>query len=123
MTSNTLKRGTRQHTTHYACPERMSEYGIKCVGCCCTGHQCESRTPTVAGEPAGKRLMKALDNRRFDGAAKPNANQVAMVLHALADHTAIMEALKYRPDLTSPWPEATSIGRWMHDTGDQIEEL
>lgn len=76
--------------------------------------------PTVAGEPAGKRLMRNLDNRRTD-ADIPTANQVAMVLHALADHTAIMEALEYRPDPTSPWQEATSIGRWLHDVGDTLE--
>lgn len=78
--------------------------------------------PMVAGEPAGERIMKSLDNRRFDGAAKPNRQQVAMVLHALADHTAIMEMLKHRPDPTSPWQEATCVGRWMHDVGDTLED-
>jgi len=78
--------------------------------------------PMVAGEPAGDRIMKSLDNRRFDCAAKPNRQQVAMVLHALADHTAIMEMLKHRPDPTSPWQEATSVGRWMHDVGDTLED-
>lgn len=78
--------------------------------------------PMVAGEPAGERIMKSLDNRRFDGVAKPNRQQVAMVLHALADHTAIMEMLKHRPDPTSPWQEATSVGRWMHDVGDTLED-
>lgn len=41
MTSNTLARGVRQHTTHFACPERMAEYGGGTVGCCCTGHVCK----------------------------------------------------------------------------------
>lgn len=51
----------------------------------------------------------------------PTRRQVAMVLHALADHTAIMWALQYRRDETSPWPEAISIGRWLHDVGDDLE--
>lgn len=41
MTSNTLAKGVRPHTTHSACPERMAEYGGKTVGCCCTGHVCK----------------------------------------------------------------------------------
>lgn len=79
--------------------------------------------PMVAGQPASHRLMQALDNRRFNGEAKPTANQVAMVLHALADHTAQMEMIKHRPDPTSPWQEATSVGRWMHDVADDLEGL
>jgi hypothetical protein len=79
--------------------------------------------PQVAGQPAAKRLMDNLDNRRFDGHPKPDAKQVAMVLHALADHTAQQTMLDYRPDPTSPWPIATSIGRWLHDAGDQAEGL
>jgi len=74
----------------------------------------------VVGESAANRIMKSLDNRRT-GALKPNRLQVAMVLHALADHTAIMSALEHRPDPTSPWPKATSIGRWFHDVGDDLE--
>ncbi len=77
--------------------------------------------PMVAGEPASARLMRSLDNRRFDGAPKPTATQVAMVLHALADHTANMEMIKHRPDPTSPWQEANSVGRWLHDVGDDLE--
>lgn len=46
-----------------------------------------------------------------------------MVLHALADHTAIMQALKHRSDPTSPWPEATSVGRWLHDVGHNLENI
>lgn len=76
----------------------------------------------VAGKSATHRLMGQINQqgRRLDGPL-PTATQVAMVLHALADHTAIMEALKHRPDNTSPWPEATSIGRWFHDLGDEME--
>ncbi len=77
----------------------------------------------VAGEPAHERLMKQIkhERRRID-APIPSSRQVAMVLHALADHTAIMQMLEHRPDLTSPWPKATSIGRWFHDVGDALED-
>lgn len=76
----------------------------------------------VAGQNATDRLMGQIhqENRRIDG-EPPTAMQVAMVLHALADHTAIMEMLKHRPDPTSPWPKATSVGRWFHDVGDAME--
>lgn len=80
------------------------------------------RGPQVAGEPAGARLLRYLENecRFLTQAEPPTTAQVAAVLHALADHTAIMAALAYRPDDTSPWPEATSMGRWFHDTADQL---
>jgi hypothetical protein len=76
----------------------------------------------VADQYAAERLMDQVRqyNRRIDG-PPPTRMQVAMVLHALADHTAIMSALQHRPDPTSPWPEATSIGRWLHDVGDDLE--
>ena len=78
--------------------------------------------PTVAGEPAHLRLMRSIDTRRFNEGC-PTPNQVAMVLHALADHTAILEMLKHRPDETTPLqpPEATSVGRWFHDVADDLE--
>jgi hypothetical protein len=73
----------------------------------------------VSDQYAADRLMEQISyqQRRIPGAT-PTHMQVAMVLHALADHTAIMSALKHRPDPTSPWPEATSVGRWLHDVGD-----
>ena len=85
--------------------------------------------PIVAGEPAADRLMKALDNR-ITGEPKPTRKQVAMVLHALADHTAIMQMVNYdMRDLypnqdrkTEYWPTETSIGRWFHAVGSELEE-
>lgn len=74
----------------------------------------------VVGQLAGERLMAALDYRLRDVAAL-SAVQVAVVLHALADHTALIVALTYRRDESSPWPEAQSLGRWLHDVGDQLE--
>lgn len=80
------------------------------------------REVKVANQLAADRLMQQISHtkRRIDE-PMPSRNQVAMVLHALADHTAIMSALEHRPDPTSPWPEATSIGRWLHDVGDDLE--
>jgi hypothetical protein len=79
----------------------------------------------VAGEHAGDRLMKQVRyysrNAIPDGVEAPTEKQVAVVLHALADHTAIMEALKHRVDPDSPWPQANSIGRWFHDVADSLE--
>jgi hypothetical protein len=75
----------------------------------------------VAGQNATDRLMGQLDNR-ITGEPKPTKKQVAMVLHALADHTAIMTMLEHRPDPTSPWPQANSVGRWFHDVGHELED-
>jgi hypothetical protein len=79
----------------------------------------------VAGEPAAERLTKYIaiqkGYNRVEGVDLPTDNQVALVLHALADHTAIMEMLKHRPDPSSPWQEATSVGRWFHDVADELE--
>lgn len=85
--------------------------------------------PMVSGKPAAERLMKALDNR-LTGEPKPNKNQVAMVLHALADHTAIMQMVNYdmrdtypnRDQKTKYWPTETSIGRWFHAVGSELED-
>lgn len=77
--------------------------------------------PQVVGEPAADRLMRQLDYRLHPDAAPLNRDQVAVVLHALADHTALMAALEHRREDT-PWPEATSVGRWLHDVGNQLVE-
>lgn len=59
---------------------------------------------------------KSLHYRALEGRGdKPTDEQISIVLHALADHTQIMRALKYRPDKDSPFPEATSVGRWLKD--------
>lgn len=80
------------------------------------------RGPQVTGEPAAERLMRSLDYRLSPvGIQLLTREQVAVVLHALADHTAIQAALVWRVDETSPWPMATSLGRWFHDTADHLE--
>lgn len=89
-------------------------------------------TPQVAGQPAGERIMKHLDNR-LTQAPKPTPLQVAMVLRSMADHTAIMEMTRYdrmgkAPQGEDPtketayWPTETSIGRWFHAVADQLED-
>lgn len=76
---------------------------------------------------ATTRLLDAIDRQHRSGlyqnSDKPTPKQVSMVLHALADHTAIMKMLKHRLEKTSPWPEANSIGRWFHDVGSDLEDL
>ena len=79
----------------------------------------------VTNQFAADRLMQQIGyQKRRINEPLPSHRQVAMVLHALADHTAIMSALQHRrdeTDETNPWPEATSIGRWLHDVGDDLE--
>ena len=86
----------------------------------------------VSGENAGDRIMRNLDNR-ITGEPKPTKKQVAMVLHALADHTAICVMVKYDrmgkaqqgedpTKETKFWPTETSIGRWFHDVGHELED-
>lgn len=80
------------------------------------------RRPHVAGQPAADRLLQQIQQEARTGGTPPTPTQVAIVLHALADHTAIQAALTHRPDPTSPWPAATSVGRWFHDVADQITD-
>lgn len=78
--------------------------------------------PQVAGEAAGVRLMRSLDYRLVRGKFPPlTPGQVAVVLHALADHTALEAAREWRYEPDAPWPRSRSIGRWLHDTADQLE--
>lgn len=74
--------------------------------------------PTVCGESAADRLMRSQSVSRSD----VTPAQVAAVLHGLADHTALMAALAYSPPEDGYWPEATSLGRWLHDTAYQLED-
>lgn len=89
-------------------------------------------TPMVGNESAADRLLRSLDNRR-DGTPKPTPAQVAMVMRALADHTAIMQMVRYdrmgkeqqgekSNEETKWWPTETSIGRWFHGVADQLED-
>lgn len=78
-------------------------------------------------EIAADRIMKQLDNR-LTGEPKPTRKQVGMVLHALADHTAIMHMVAFdrmskwhKGKEEELWPTETSIGRWFHGVGDDLE--
>lgn len=82
-------------------------------------------------ENASDRIMRSLDNRRYPKVQRPTRKQVAMVLHALADHTAIMEMTRFdrlehngsnKGEETKYWPTETSIGRWFHRVGDDLED-
>lgn len=65
--------------------------------------------------------MRSLDYRLAPDTPRLSREQVAIVLHALADHTAIMVALNYDMERRrGPWPEATGMGRWFHDVADQL---
>lgn len=77
--------------------------------------------PTIAGESAADRLMRSLDYRLHPTARRLTREEVAVVMHALADHTAIEAALRFRPEPESPWPYALSVGRWFHAVGDQLD--
>lgn len=62
------------------------------------------------------------------GDRPPTRNQVAAVLHALADHTAIVNMIERadelgadRRDLGPMWVEATGIGRYYQQLGDALE--
>lgn len=80
-------------------------------------------------ESAANRVMKQLDNRLLDGEPKPTRKQVAMVLGALADHTAIMHMVQFdrmskwnKGQEEELWPTETSIGRWFHAVADDLSE-
>jgi hypothetical protein len=62
------------------------------------------------------------------GDSKPTRNQVAAVLHSLADHTAIVHMLveakvlgKDRMGLGKSWVRSTGVGRYLQALGDAIE--
>ncbi len=86
--------------------------------------------PRVAGESAADRLMRALDYRLSPpGTPRLTRAQVAVVLHALADHSALEAARVYSRDYPpgsgqpdTSWPTSLSIGRWMHDVAGQLEQ-
>ncbi|MDP5182151.1 hypothetical protein QOZ88_05840 [Blastococcus sp. BMG 814] len=84
--------------------------------------------PAVAGQPAADRLMVAVRTRYrgpFRDGEMPDAHQVALVCRALADHTALEAARTYRRSTDHAGdfhPTSTSIGRWLQDVADQLEE-
>lgn len=69
-----------------------------------------------------ERIFQSLTarDRMYGGSANVSRYDVACVLKALADNTLIMEMMAHKPDDTSPWPEAISVGRWFHDAADKL---
>jgi hypothetical protein len=77
---------------------------------------------TVGGMDVVDRLRHSLaaEARLYEGERPLTDRQLAMVMHALADHTLIQAAMAYDTSQT-PWPEATSIGRFFHAVGDLLD--
>lgn len=80
----------------------------------------------IAGQPYPDRLRGQLRREcEAHGIPMPTDQQIGAVLHAMADHTAIMIMTQYdRSNLYHPekeddlWPTETSIGRFFHAAGD-----
>ena len=72
----------------------------------------------IGGIEAQERLMGQI-NRRSAHSNEPTVEQVQIVLHALADHTALQEAVNHRPDGANG--AAGSVGRWLHDLADYLQ--
>lgn len=80
-----------------------------------TGLQREWR---VGDLPIDERLMGQV-KRYLRVPGVPSLPQVAAVVHALADHTALQQAVAWRS--AEGGDSATSVGRWLHDLGDHLE--
>lgn len=90
--------------------------------------------PKVAGKSASEHLMQKIRYKQGSNlyAPMPSEKQVALVLHALADHTAILAMTNYdrmgkAPQGEDPaketkfWATETSIGRWFQAVADDLE--
>lgn len=77
--------------------------------------------PTVCGQPAADRLLAHVHWLAPPNDPPISADVVAIILRALADYTALVEAVRWRPDPTDPSP-AVSVGRWLHDVADQLRD-
>ncbi|MFS0885306.1 hypothetical protein [Aeromicrobium sp. 179-A 4D2 NHS] len=69
-----------------------------------------------------------MDYRLSPGVEPLTEEQVAVVLHSLADHTALIQAIDYTPRPEgrsySLYDEAaTSVGQWLHDVADDLEDI
>jgi hypothetical protein len=81
------------------------------------------RLDKVGGVDAVYRLDQQIANyaRLHPDIPHPYAEQVSMVLRALADHTLLMQALEFDRS-ESRWPEATSVGRFLHALADRFDD-
>lgn len=87
---------------------------------------------TIAGTHPADRVMAAQSLRSdvyLHGDPPPTRNQVAAVLHALADHTHNVHMLSDavaalgadRDHLGPGWAHASGLGRYFHALGDHLE--
>jgi hypothetical protein len=77
----------------------------------------------IGGVDARTRLVQAVHHEaRTYVEGPPTQAQIAMVLHALADHTSLLVALNFDPPVDGFWPEASSVGRFLHHYGDYIND-
>lgn len=75
----------------------------------------------IGQDEAVSRVMGAVGAETVlqrSGETAPSQVQVAAVMHALADHTALLQAVQYRP---SDMGVALNVGRWLHALGDYLE--
>ena len=47
---NEVRLPNYEHTTHFACKERMNKFGGKTIGCCCNAHICKSEVSSLSPE-------------------------------------------------------------------------
>lgn len=97
------------------------------------GPMSEQDPMMVAGEHAADRLLRAQKlepgSPYLAGEEPPTPNQIAAVLHALADHTLLMHLVgdevatlgEDRAHLGPGWQQATAIGRFLQNMGNRIE--
>jgi hypothetical protein len=85
-------------------------------------------TFTIAGEHAGDRLMRqqALTSSvHLDGDTPPTRRQVAAVLHALSEHTQLMQLLSddvahLASDRPGRGQQADGVGRYLQGIADHL---
>ena len=76
---------------------------------------------TIGGQDPVERLLLQIHQNLPPGHHPPSRGQVAAVLHALADHTGLVQAVTWSPPDDGYEPVATSVGRWLHAYGDVME--
>lgn len=75
----------------------------------------------IGGQDPVERLILAVIENSYRGSppqGPPSPQQISYVLHALADHTALLHAVDFDVNEDS----ATSVGRWLHAYGDTIDD-
>ena len=79
--------------------------------------------PWVGDQSAADRLRSNLDYRLHPNAERLTDEQIAIVLHGLADHTMLMAAVNWNPEgsYMSSNSAASSVGQWLHRVADDFE--